>query len=1114
MLALVLAVCASGVLAQDQSDKDRLTRGIELFNAKKYQEAIDLLQAVNKANLPDYDQNKPELYITKARESLTDQKSAAQQMALGEQALTSEKFAQAMARFAEAKKIDYLSADDAKRLQSLATLAKDGEAALRTKTLLKLQAAKTAETAGQTADAVAAYQAVLASDVNLDPADKDYAVKHLATLKGGAGATVPAEVKPVVAAVTPTDVKVAQADTGLKPVVTPSEPAKAVETPAEKPAEVIVTPAEKPAEVVVTPAEKPVEVVETPKIDVEALRQQAIKARVAEDLAQADAALAAGDVRAAKMAYVSVLARDENNAAAKAGIDKIDALSGHGTRSLLVRESDRLSVEGQRLQAQIRETVATAGAIKDLAEKPEDFDKALSELKYAYRQIDQSNVLTPEQAEDLREEVKTQWDAVAKAQADMVAVQKTAIGDEIRRQEEARREADAKARERQIDSLWTQSQQLVSRYQYKEAVSILDQLLIVAPSHEKARRFRQDYAYLASLAEQVTTRDDRKRESRDALALAEEAAVPWNDLYRYPDAKTWADLTAKRKKFVQGASGESEIVQATRRKLRTKGVIDGAEWSITLSLTGTGLGSVLDFIAEAARARPREITINIDRTGITAAGVGLDDPIDLQVKDVSIDQALHMVLGTTLGYVVQDDGSVLISSRERLNENLPVTAYFVGDLITQVPDFSNTAPSMNRDLATPAVGGAGGGGAGAGAGGGLFATDTATTETTESGTERLRTLIERTVRSSEPWESMGGRATLDFYERSGLMLVSQTPDGHQKLQDLLENLRRERAIMINVESRFITVNDSFLNDVTVDFDIEFNSGHTGSSWGNRNATNWGGNSAYNSTIPANTFETLGNEPNPFTIGNTSSNGFGTTTLLPGLSTMGGLFAGTWGANEGGMVFAGSFLDDIQVGFLIRAIQADIRSTTLFAPRITLWNGQRSWISDGTMSAYVSDLEPVVAEAAVSFDPTISYLTSGSVLDVKATASADRRYVQLDLRPQVALPPDLSRETTIVAGAIANASATITLPTVRMTHLMTSVSVPDGGTLLIAGLKSFEEHDVESGVPILSKMPILKRIFSNRAQVRGQSNMLVLVKPTIIIQAEKEEELGVDNMTGY
>jgi len=46
--------------------------------------------------------------------------------------------------------------------------------------------------------------------------------------------------------------------------------------------------------------------------------------------------------------------------------------------------------------------------------------------------------------------------------------------------------------------------------------------------------------------------------------------------------------------------------------------------------------------------------------------------------------------------------------------------------------------------------------------------------------------------------------------------------------------------------------------------------------------------------------------------------------------------------------------------------------------------QRAWISHGTHYAYVSDVEPVVAEAAVAWNPVISYLVYGAVLDVKAT----------------------------------------------------------------------------------------------------------------------------------
>lgn len=46
---------------------------------------------------------------------------------------------------------------------------------------------------------------------------------------------------------------------------------------------------------------------------------------------------------------------------------------------------------------------------------------------------------------------------------------------------------------------------------------------------------------------------------------------------------------------------------------------------------------------------------------------------------------------------------------------------------------------------------------------------------------------------------------------------------------------------------------------------------------------------------------------------------------------------------------------------------------------------------------------------------------------------------------------------------------------------------------------------EAGVPILSKIPILGRLFSNRSKIKDQKILLILVKPTIILQEEVDAE---------
>jgi type II secretory pathway component GspD/PulD (secretin) len=83
-------------------------------------------------------------------------------------------------------------------------------------------------------------------------------------------------------------------------------------------------------------------------------------------------------------------------------------------------------------------------------------------------------------------------------------------------------------------------------------------------------------------------------------------------------------------------------------------------------------------------------------------------------------------------------------------------------------------------------------------------------------------------------------------------------------------------------------------------------------------------------------------------------------------------------------------------------------------------------------------------------------------------------------------------------------AFIQLPATAGQTIRTTVTVPDGGTLLFGGLKKTAEVEVEAGVPVLSKIPILKRLYSHRSLVKDEQVLLILVKPSIIIQEEAEE----------
>jgi type II secretory pathway component GspD/PulD (secretin) len=208
--------------------------------------------------------------------------------------------------------------------------------------------------------------------------------------------------------------------------------------------------------------------------------------------------------------------------------------------------------------------------------------------------------------------------------------------------------------------------------------------------------------------------------------------------------------------------------------------------------------------------------------------------------------------------------------------------------------------------------------------------------------------------------------------------------------------------------------------------------------------------------------------------------------------------------------AGQFLDDIEVDFLVKATQADRRSVQLTAPRLTFTNGQTANIYVATQTAFVSDLTPVVGDSAVGFDPTVSVVTEGVTLLVEGTVTADRRYVTMNVDAGVARVDGFAQQavTAIAGGQLVNsatASAFIQLPKVTVTRVRTTVTVPDQGTILLGGQRLITEFEIETGVPVLSKLPIINRFFTNRLQSKEEQTLLILIKPTILIQNEEEEK---------
>lgn len=697
----------------------------------------------------------------------------------------------------------------------------------------------------------------------------------------------------------------------------------------------------------------------------------------------------------------------------------------------------------------------------------------------------------------------------------------------IKRQEEETTRNVQETKNRQIETLMTRADELAKERRLEEAVQTLDQVLAIDPNNDEAAWKKETIGDLIQNTRDYRAVKDRWAEAQDVFIANDEAGIPYNDDLIYP--KNWEEISARRRGTE--AEGDSEATIQARERLR--------KVAPELKFDGKTFEQVIEEL--------RAITgLNIipNWSALEAQAIERDHEVNLKLTNVTVQQALDLILQDVGGGEVElayevDEGIVRISTKEDLSRRRLTRVYNIQDLIISVPTFRGRRINLQNIGQNQQQGGIGGGrfiqGGGAGQGGqgnqgGLFGGDEQEDDDLDTGIDPMQPIIELIQETIDPesWREAGGNVgSISSLQQQ--LIVTQTSTAHSQLRDLLKDLRKARALQIAVEARYITVTRNWLEQIGVDLDVILNNGNAGfdrttildPATNNpvlvprqfvRNGFTPGAPSGVGITLPTQPFGQPYGQPGlvpapgdmgphsgrftPIPIANNTLDLAG-----PANTNINGSLGSIANSTPAFQIF-GSFLDNIQVDFLLRATQIDRRASDLDAPRLVLFNGQRATFEAFIEQDYIAALTPVIGDNAGAFLPQVDTALTGRSLDVQATVSADRRYVTMTVRTFTRVTGDF--RTVFFGGSQTVGSGFIELATQTTQQIRTTVSVPDGGTLLIGGLKLSGERDVDAGVPILSRIPILKRAFSNSSNVKDDQVLLILIKPTIIIQKEAEE----------
>jgi len=683
--------------------------------------------------------------------------------------------------------------------------------------------------------------------------------------------------------------------------------------------------------------------------------------------------------------------------------------------------------------------------------------------------------------------MRTQVDGALARVKEKIAAKEDEVGF-LRREQAALIANQARVREDEqfklrVTKLLEQVRDLYDRHEYKAAEHLSLSVLKIDPLNGDAegwkRKARAAYHVKEDSDVNELMRDEYKRSWEDV----EEASISYAPLVLYPS--NWDQIS---KRAESSAIGKVEKEEAWKADIRKK-----LQRKVTFEFVDTPLDEAVSFLRSLAN-----VTMIVDPKVIAGGAPA----INLRVTDMSLDLALEWILKLAdLEYALKDN-AIFISKAQNLQESVELQIYDVSDLTQTIQDFPGP------EIQITVVGDAAGGGGGAAS---PFAKAPVVTPTLTNIADMIRNRVR-----PESWDPALGTS---IEERGGKLVVMQRPEVHALVNKLLSDFRATQKMMINIESRFLTIREAYLEDIGVEFqgldpnvlmgdfgDIR----RLGAPTGLVQPRVPGASDAVPPNAP---FPGIVNGPDRRLSGSLSEVGSIINHSINFFNNDPDTISGVDTSNtvrQGGFSGQVTILNNTQVQAFVRALAVRENQSTLIAPRLTVFNTQRAHMFVARQQSYVADYEI----SGDSYDPTIRQFLVGVVLDVKPIVSSDRRYVTMELRPTVTeLVNFQTRQIDTFAvnsGAnvniLVNLAFPIQFPELSIRRVRTTATCPDGGILLVGGLYRNVKFNAENGVPFLSDLPVVGRLFRWNTVDNAKSNLAILISPRIILFNEEEEKL--------
>jgi len=170
--------------------------------------------------------------------------------------------------------------------------------------------------------------------------------------------------------------------------------------------------------------------------------------------------------------------------------------------------------------------------------------------------------------------------------------------------------------------------------------------------------------------------------------------------------------------------------------------------------------------------------------------------------------------------------------------------------------------------------------------------------------------------------------------------------------------------------------------------------------------------------------------------------------------------------------------------------------TLAEPNLTAISGEKATFFAGgqfpVLTGYSCSAASTTPGAATTCQPSIEFKKFGVVLNFTPIVLSEGR-ISLQVLTDVS---DLSSQDSITITAPGTTNTT-TVPSIRERSAATTVEIPSGGSLAMAGMiQDTTRHNI-NGLPGLMELPVLGPLFKSNDYVNQRTELMVLVTPYVV-----------------